>query len=121
MAFGEIIAHFLIAVTLGFMGAAIARAHKLLGILDGSKAEKVWRRNIILLYVLSGVYILIMVTRIFSPDLHPLTINGTFHSLTMNFAFLLSSIIIFTMVNLEIEAFSSFFELLELEEEDIVA
>lgn len=119
MALIEVIAHLLIAITIGIMGAAIAQAHKLMAILEGSKAEIVWKRNLYMLYCLTGVYVLIMITRLFSPNIYPITNEGSFHSLIMNLAFLLAGILIYSMVSLEIDAFSSFFELLEIEDENI--
>jgi len=118
MAFGDILAHILIALSIAIMGAAIERGHKLYGIIKRSKAEKVWKPNIILLYLLIILYIVIMITRIFIQDDPSSVLDTTEHYILMDTAFLVASFIIFRMVSLEIDVFTSFFNLLEEDAEE---
>ncbi len=111
MPFDHALSHVIIGVAILIMGAVISRANKLMEVLSGSKAEPLWKKIRLSFYALTTLYFVIMITSlIFTYD-----DNFSFHSLIMNITFLITSVILLNLVNLDIKAFESLFALLDEE------
>ncbi len=110
----DIVLHTILAISIVFMGIVIGRSNKLMDILKDSTAEPLWKRTRISLILLTALYIIIMVIFLVSENDNQQF--ESFHFLIMNTAFLLTSIMLLNLVNLDIKAFSSLFELIKDEE-----
>ena len=109
----NIIAHIILAVAITVMGYTLSQTNKLLTILKGSKAEPIWKRSQIGLILLTGSLIILMITQLIGAETF---FSNTNHNILMNSSFLLISFLVLNLVNLDIQAFSSLFELLTEEE-----
>ena len=115
MSWVDIGLHTILAVSILFMGIVIGRTNKLMEILKDSTAEPLWKKTRISLILLTFLYITIMAIFLISDDDNKSQLES-FHFLIMNTAFLLTSIMLLNLVNLDIKAFSSLFELIKDEE-----
>ncbi len=105
--------HIVLAIAIAIMGAVIVKSNQLMHILQGSKAEPLWRKTRISFYVLLVFYVGIMIILLFSTN-SPSNVD-TFHIVIMNLSFLLTSILLLNLVNLDIRAFQSLFDLINEE------
>lgn len=105
--------HILLAISIAIMGAVIGRANKLMDILKGSTAEPLWKKTRISLYFLTAFYIIIMIILLLSSN--ATSDYESIHTIVMNLSFFLTSILLLNLVNLDIKAFSSLFELIQEE------
>jgi len=110
-----IISNFTIGLAIIFMSGAIFKSNTLVELLKGSKAEKTWIRSRMFLILLTLIYLIIMIARLVG-DRSPITDaidDGPNHGIVMNGAFLITGLMMISVVTLDIKAFNSLFKLLE--------
>lgn len=115
MSFHPDLANALIGVSIIIMLFTIVSSNQLIGILKQSKVEGFWKRSRLFLTVLAILFLLIMLTRLVGTD-SSITADlaaGPNHAIIMNATFLITSILLFSIVKLDIQTFESLFSILK--------
>lgn len=115
MSFHPDLANILIGVSIIVMLFTIISSNQLIGILKQSKVEGFWKRSRIFLAILAFLFLMIMLTRLIGADssITADLASGPNHAIIMNATFLITAILLFSMVKLDIQTYESLFSILK--------